>query len=51
MDRQTMPGVGELGLEAALSNLKDASNALRLLMTALEQNPDMLLRGKKPGGQ
>jgi paraquat-inducible protein B len=35
-------------LEAVLANLKDATSALRVLMTALEQNPDMMLRGKKP---
>ena len=43
----TDAGLG-YGLEAALVNLKDASNALRQLLNALEQNPDMLLRGKKP---
>ena len=43
----TDSGLG-YGLEAALANLKEATNALRLLMTTLEQNPDMLLRGKKP---
>jgi paraquat-inducible protein B len=43
----TDSGLG-FGLEAALANLKDATNALRLLMVSLEQNPDMLLRGKKP---
>lgn len=36
------------GLEAALLNLRDASNALRQLMISLDQNPDMLLRGKRP---
>lgn len=46
----TDSGLG-FGLEAALVNLKDATNALRQLMTALEQNPDMLLRGKKPTGR
>ena len=46
----TDSGLG-FGLEAALVNLKDATNALRQLMTALEQNPDMLLRGKKPMGR
>lgn len=45
----TDSGLG-FGLEAALVNLKEATNALRQLMTALEQNPDMLLRGKKPNG-
>ena len=38
------------GLEAALANMRDATNALRLLLNTLEQNPDMLLRGKKPPG-
>ena len=45
----TDSGLG-FGLEAALVNLKDATNALRLLLNSLEQNPDMLLRGKKPLG-
>lgn len=45
----TDAGLG-YGLESALVNLKDASNALRQLLNALEQNPDMLLRGKKPMG-
>ncbi|MHB0964032.1 MAG: MlaD family protein [Gemmatimonadaceae bacterium] len=45
----TDSGLG-FGLEAALVNLKEATNALRQLMNALEQNPDMLLRGKKPTG-
>lgn len=46
----TDTGIG-YGLQDALSNLKDASNALRVLLDALERNPDMLLRGKKPGGK
>jgi paraquat-inducible protein B len=46
----TDSGLG-FGLEAALANLKDATNALRLLMSSLEQNPDMLLRGKRPQGK
>lgn len=37
-------------VESVLVNLKDATNALRQLLHALEQNPDMLLRGKKPPG-
>ncbi len=45
----TDSGLG-FGLEAALVNLKEATNALRQLMNSLEQNPDMLLRGKKPTG-
>jgi len=45
----TDAGLG-YGLESVLVNLKDASNSLRQLLNALEQNPDMLLRGKKPMG-
>lgn len=40
-------GVG-FGLQSALASLRDAGDALRLLAVSLEQNPDMLLRGKKP---
>ena len=36
------------GLQTALASVKEATNALRLLVSSLEQNPDMLLRGKKP---
>ncbi len=36
------------GLQTALASIKDATSALRLLVSSLEQNPDMLLRGKKP---
>jgi len=43
----TDSGLG-YGVEEALVNLKDATSALRVLLNALEQNPDMLLRGKKP---
>jgi paraquat-inducible protein B len=43
----TDSGLG-YGVEEALVNLKEATSALRLLLNALEQNPDMLLRGKKP---
>jgi paraquat-inducible protein B len=43
----TDSGLG-FGIEAALTNLKEATNALRLLLNSLEQNPDMLIRGKKP---
>lgn len=45
----TDSGLG-FGLEAALVNMKEATNALRQLMDAIERNPDMLLRGKKPMG-
>jgi paraquat-inducible protein B len=40
-------GVGH-GLQQALASLRDAANALSLLATSLERNPDMLIRGKKP---
>jgi paraquat-inducible protein B len=40
-------GVG-YGLQEALSSLREAGDALRLLAISLEQNPDMLIRGKKP---
>jgi paraquat-inducible protein B len=43
----TDSGVG-YDLQQALASLKEAGDALRLLATSLEQNPDMLLRGKKP---
>jgi paraquat-inducible protein B len=36
------------GLQQALAGLRDAGNALTLLATSLERNPDMLIRGKKP---
>jgi paraquat-inducible protein B len=35
-------------LTGALKSLREAADALKLLITSLEQNPDMLLRGKKP---
>ncbi len=35
-------------LTGALRSLREAADALKVLITALEQNPDMLLRGKKP---
>lgn len=35
-------------LQGALTSLREAADALRLLIMSLEQNPDMLLRGKKP---
>mgnify|MGYP006203117785 CR=1 FL=1 len=40
-------GVG-YQMEEALSSMKEAADALRLLSLSLERNPDMLLRGKKP---
>lgn len=35
-------------LTGALTSLREAADALRVLITSLEQNPDMLIRGKKP---
>ncbi len=35
-------------LQGALTSLREAADALRLLISSLEQNPDMLLRGKQP---
>jgi paraquat-inducible protein B len=43
----TDSGVG-YELQQALASLKEAGDALRLLATSLEQNPDMLIRGRKP---
>jgi paraquat-inducible protein B len=43
----TDSGVG-YGLQETLASLKEAAEALRLLATSLEQNPDMLVRGRKP---
>lgn len=40
-------GVG-YEMQQALASLQEAADALRLLATSLEQNPDMLIRGKKP---
>jgi len=35
-------------LTGALRSLREAADALKVLITSLEQNPDMLIRGKKP---
>lgn len=35
-------------IQAALSSLKEAADAMQLLTTTLEQSPDILLRGKRP---
>jgi paraquat-inducible protein B len=43
----TDSGLG-YGLQDALTSLRDAADALRLLATSLEQNPDMLIRGRRP---
>ncbi len=40
-------GIG-FEIQAALSSLRDAADAMQLLTTTLEQSPDILLRGKKP---
>jgi paraquat-inducible protein B len=40
-------GIG-FEMQAVLSSLKEAADALQLLATTLEQSPDILLRGKKP---
>jgi paraquat-inducible protein B len=42
----TDSGLGS-GLQEALASMKEAADALRHLAVALEQNPDMLIRGKK----
>ncbi|HYW49540.1 MAG TPA: MlaD family protein [Gemmatimonadaceae bacterium] len=35
-------------LTGALKSMREAADALKVLISALEQNPDMLIRGKKP---
>jgi paraquat-inducible protein B len=35
-------------LQETLASLREAADALRLLATSLEQNPDMLIRGRNP---
>ena len=37
-------------MEGAMASLKEAADALRALVLTLDRNPDMLLRGRKPGG-
>jgi paraquat-inducible protein B len=37
-------------MEGTMASLEGAADALRALALSLERNPDMLLRGKKPGG-
>ncbi len=37
-------------MEGAMVSLKEAADALRALVLSLDRNPDMLLRGRKPGG-
>ncbi len=43
----TDSGLG-YGLQETLTSLRDAADALNLLVRSLEQDPDMLLRGRKP---
>jgi paraquat-inducible protein B len=43
----TDSGIG-YGLEQALSSLREAAEALRILVISLERNPDMLIRGVNP---
>jgi paraquat-inducible protein B len=43
----TDSGLG-YGLQGTLSSLRDAADALTLLIRSLDQNPDMLVRGRKP---
>jgi paraquat-inducible protein B len=43
----TDSGLG-YGLQETLASLRDAADALTLLVNSLEQNPDMLLRGRRP---
>jgi len=43
----TDSGLG-YGLQQAMVSLKDAADALALLAASLEQNPDMLIRGRRP---
>lgn len=45
LSQDTGPGYA---LTGALKSMQDAADALRVLIQSLEQNPDMLLRGKKP---
>lgn len=45
LSADTGPGYA---LTGALNSLREAADALKLLIASLEQNPDMLLRGKKP---
>lgn len=45
LSADTGPGYA---LTGALNSLREAADALKLLITSLEQNPDMLIRGKKP---
>jgi len=48
LSADTGPGYA---LTGALTSMREAADALRILISALEQNPEMLLRGKKPPHQ
>jgi paraquat-inducible protein B len=43
----TDSGIG-YGLQETLASLRDAADAISLLVNSLDQNPDMLVRGRKP---
>jgi len=45
LSADTGPGYA---LTGALTSMREAADALRVLINSLEQNPDMLIRGKKP---
>ena len=45
----TDSGIG-YQMEAAMASLKEAADAMRALSITLERNPDMLIRGRKSGG-
>ncbi len=45
LSADTGPGYA---LTGALTSMREAADALRVLITSLEQNPDMLIRGKRP---
>lgn len=46
----TDAGIG-YQMEQTLGSLRDAAEALRVLAIALDRNPDMLIRGKRPSGR
>lgn len=45
----TDSGVG-YQMQGAMASLREAAEAMRALALSLDRNPDMLLRGRKPGG-
>lgn len=45
----TDSGVG-YQMEGAMESLKEAADAMHALVLSLDRNPDMLIRGRKPGG-